>query len=102
MPSIEAIRQAADDLGRNYNVENIFLFGSYARGSNTPDSDVDLRIDCGAIKTLLGLSALRLDFEDRLGAPVDLLTTDSLDDKFLKSIKEEEIHIYARDEHFRT
>ena len=97
MPSIEMIQLAAHDLGDSYGVDNIFLFGSYARGSNTPESDIDLRVDCGAIKTLLGLSALRLDFEDRLGLPVDLLATDSLDENFLRQIKGEEIHLYARE-----
>ena len=96
MPSIESIKSTAAVLGQSYGVDNIFLFGSYARGSNTPASDIDLRVDCGNIKTLLGLSALRLDFEEKLGLPVDLLATDSLDNKFLNSIKGEEIHLYGR------
>lgn len=46
------IQQKVSDLGCQYGVERIFLFGSYARGEATADSDIDLRIDRWHIKRL--------------------------------------------------
>lgn len=42
MPDVQTIRNIAADLGSKYGVESIYLFGSYAKGKASPDSDVDL------------------------------------------------------------
>jgi predicted nucleotidyltransferase len=38
------IRSVSDHIARDFAPEQIILFGSYARGSPTPDSDVDLLV----------------------------------------------------------
>ena len=81
-------------LGKAYNVERIYLFGSYARGEAKTTSDVDLRIDTGELKGFFSLSGLCLDLQNELGKKVDLLPSDSLSEKFLQSIKPEEIILY--------
>ena len=73
MLTVDEIRQAAQELGAQYGVEHIYLFGSYARGEATADSDVDLRLDKGQLRGLFQLAGLQLALEDRLGAKVDLL-----------------------------
>ena len=92
---INDIQSIVADLGKQYGAERIYLFGSYARGDATFDSDVDLRIDKGEIRGLFALSGLHLALEDRLGKKVDLLTSDSLDDDFLNRIRTEEVLLYA-------
>ena len=94
---LDEIRDAAADLGRRYDVDRVYLFGSYARGDQTADSDVDLRIDEGNIGGLFALSGLWLALRERMGKDVDLLTTDSLDEAFLKEIQPEEILLYERE-----
>ena len=96
MPDYEQILSTAKYLGAKYGVNKIYLFGSYARGEANPDSDIDLRIDRGAIKSLFKLSGMRLDFIDALGINVNLLPTDSLDAAFLNNIKDEEVLLYDR------
>ena len=56
------IRQKVSDLASQYGAERIFLFGSYARGEATVDSDIDLRIDRGHIKGW-ALGGLLIDLE---------------------------------------
>lgn len=34
-----------------YDVREAYLFGSFARGEQAPDSDIDLRLACGATMT---------------------------------------------------
>ena len=95
MPTIEEIRNIAASIGRQYGVERIFLFGSYARGDNNETSDIDFRIDKGNIRGLFQLCGFKNKLEDLLGKEVDVLTTQSLDSSFLNHIAKEEILLYA-------
>jgi len=95
--TINDIKNTVGRLAEQYGAERIYLFGSYARGEAKPNSDVDLRIDKGRIRGLFALGGLRSDLEESLGLAVDLLPTDSLDDKFLNLIREEEILLYGKE-----
>ena len=44
MVSPHAIKKFTDELARRFKPEKIILFGSYAYGKPTPDSDVDLLV----------------------------------------------------------
>lgn len=90
---LDEIRRTVSDLGRQYGLKRAYLFGSYARGEATPESDVDIRIDKGNLRGLFALSGLRLALMERLERDVDLLTTDSLDANFLARIQPEEIEL---------
>ena len=94
MYSAEEIKTIIIPIAEKYGVLRIYLFGSYARGDNTEDSDVDLRIDKGKVKGMQ-MAALLLDLEDALGKPVDLISTTTLDEQFLNSISKEEQLLYA-------
>jgi predicted nucleotidyltransferase len=94
--AIEEIRDIVREIAQRYGVERVALFGSYARGEARPGSDIDLRIDKGRIRGLFQLSGFHLDLEEKLKTHVDVLTTESLNDKFLKRISGEEILIYEQ------
>jgi predicted nucleotidyltransferase len=91
---IDSINNIVAPIAKAYGVERVYLFGSYATGKATPDSDIDLRIDRGRISDLFTLAVFYDELQDKLDAPVDVLTTGALDDKFLKRISEEEILLY--------
>ena len=93
--NLNEIRDAVTVLGVRYGIGSAWLFGSYARGDATLDSDVDLRIEQGNLRGFFALSALRLALSETLGAEVDLLTSDTLDPRFLERIRGEEILLYA-------
>ena len=60
-------------------VKRAALFGSFARGDATRDSDIDLLIEFkGKTKSLLGLAALKIQLEESLGRNVDPITYNSL------------------------
>jgi uncharacterized protein len=50
------------------------IFGSFARGTAGPDSDLDLLIDLEPGRHLLDLVAIKQDLEDLLGRPVHVVT----------------------------
>ena len=93
--TIEEIKSIVVPIAKAHSVGRIYLFGSYARGEATPSSDVDLRVDKGNLRGLIALGALYADLEDGLGKKLDLLTTGSLDQNFLRSIADEEVLLYA-------
>ena len=91
--TLPEIRDVVSALAKQYGAERVYLFGSYARGDMTEDSDIDLRIDQGAVHGL-ELCGLLLDIEDALGLPVDLVTTGSMDEKFRSFIEDDEVLLY--------
>ena len=44
MVAIDTIREFSQRIGREFGAERVVLFGSYARGTVTEDSDVDLLV----------------------------------------------------------
>ena len=94
MMGMKEIKDIVSITAEEYGAERVLLFGSYARGETTNKSDIDLRIDKGKIRGLLQLSGFRIALEDSLNLPVDVLTTDSLDQDFLNRIQGEEILLY--------
>ena len=93
--TVEEIKAIVAPIAVAHDVDRVYLFGSYARGEATPGSDIDLRVDKGQLRGLIALGALYADLEDALGKKVDLLTTGSMDQKFLQRIATEEILIYT-------
>ena len=94
--TISDIQELVQPVAMQYDVERVMLFGSYARGDATPDSDIDLHIDKGAIRGYFRLAGFHRDLEAALDMPVDILTTGALDDEFLFSITSEEVVLYER------
>ena len=91
--TVDELKEIVAALAAQYEADWIYLFGSYARGDADKDSDIDLRIDKGAIRGLQ-LGGLAADLEDALGIPVDLVPTGSLDSEFLNSISDDEVLLY--------
>jgi len=94
--SIPEIQEIVAPFAKEYGVEKVYLFGSYARGEATTDSDVDLRIDSGKIKTLFTLGGFYADLKESLGKPIDIVTSDAISEKFHSHIEREEVVIYER------
>ncbi len=92
--TISQIRDIVAPIAMRHGVKSVSLFGSYALNRASQGSDVDLKIEKGALKSLLDLSRFRLDVEDALQLPVDLVTTQCSDRAFLQEIEESEVLLY--------
>lgn len=75
-----------------------WLFGSYARGEQREDSDVDIMIvlDRDAHVGLFKLSGMRLDLQDLIGKKVDLVTEKGLLPSARQSVDNDKILMYER------
>jgi predicted nucleotidyltransferase len=94
--TINEIQQIIQPIAERYGVEKVTLFGSYARGEATFESDVDLRVDCGKIRGYFKLGGFYNELEEQLQVHIDLLTTDALNEDFLRRISKEEVVLYAQ------
>lgn len=81
---LRALRQNRELLGR-YAVGEIALFGSYAKGRQTDDSDIDLLVEFTrpTYDNFLGLSRA---LERLFGRKVEILTPEGLDSIRVQSI----------------
>ena len=75
-----------------------WVFGSYARGEEREDSDVDIMIvpDRNAHVGLFMLSGMRLDLQDILGIKVDLVTEKGLMPFARRSVEKDRFLAYER------
>lgn len=74
MISFDYISSAVSRVLAQYDVSKAYLFGSFARGEQTPDSDIDLRLVCGNTMTFGTLYELSHELERELGRKVDIVT----------------------------
>ncbi|MBK6799723.1 MAG: nucleotidyltransferase family protein [Acidobacteria bacterium] len=65
-------------LAREYGASNIRVFGSVARGDETPESDIDLLVDMDLDRSLFDQITLKQEMEALLGRKVDLVTERSI------------------------
>lgn len=59
---------------KRHDVKRAEVFGSFARGDATAQSDLDILIDFKGRKSLFDLAGLKLDLEDQFGRSVDVVT----------------------------
>lgn len=75
-----------------------WLFGSYSRGDEKLDSDIDILVDYDKTSklSLLKICSMITDLEDILGKRVDLVENGRLKDFAIPSANHDKILIYER------
>ena len=63
---------------KRYDVKRAAIFGSFVRGEQREDSDIDILVEFEGKKSLLDLVGLKIELEEVLGRNVDVLTYNSL------------------------
>ncbi len=56
-----------------YGVSNLEMFGSYVRGEQSEDSDIDVLVEFDRDVSLLDVSALQIYLSEKLEAKVDVV-----------------------------
>ncbi len=92
--SVKQIRDITAPIAAAHGLRTLHLFGSYARGEATEESDIDLRIDTSAVLSLFEIGDLYADLEEGLKKKLDLVTTRGSEDEFLDRIREDEVLLY--------
>ena len=94
MTSLDSIKIKAIPILKKAGVTRSGLFGSYVRGEQKPESDIDFLASFSRRKSLLDLVRIERDLSGILGVKVDLVTEKSLSPYLIDRIKSEVKPIY--------
>lgn len=97
MKTLEELRQILSPqkkiLCDTYQISDLRIFGSYARGEQTESSDVDFLVDYETAPTLINLVELREHLSKLLELKVDVVTKNALKPHIREQILEESTYI---------
>ncbi|HBQ28220.1 MAG TPA: hypothetical protein DD719_02155 [Desulfotomaculum sp.] len=80
---------------KNQGARKIAIFGSYVRGEEKPESDIDVIVEFSGRKSLLELVRIERELSEVLGIKVDLLTEKSISPYLIDTIRKEMEVIYG-------
>ena len=58
--------------------KSIAIFGSYSKGKETPESDIDILVEFSKPKSLFDIARIERELSEDIGIKVDLVTEKSL------------------------
>ena len=92
----ERLKEKILPILKKYGIKKAALFGSFARGEQKPDSDIDILVKFKdrENKTLLDLVGLELELVDVLNRKVDVLTYNSIHPLLKDYILKEQVVFY--------
>ena len=93
MPSLSEIKEKATPILKSAGATRAAIFGSYARGEETPESDIDILVDLPRGLSLLDVVGLKFELEDILGKKVDLVEYDAIKPIIRNSILASQLQI---------
>ena len=92
--ALSEIKNKISAVAQQYGIQKAYVFGSYARGDAVQDSDIDICIEKGEIRTLFKFSGFCQDMEEALGNKIDVLTTAGMSSDFRNKVEKEMILVY--------
>lgn len=78
MLQLNDIAEVTKSIASDFDIERIYLFGSYARNEATEASDIDLCLETGSTFSLFNAGAFVSALEDSLNIPIDMVSQDGL------------------------
>ena len=91
--AISLLARSKPVLAERYGVTKLALFGSTARGTARPDSDVDVLVAFDGAANSTRYFGVQFYLEDLLGCPVDLVTEKALRAELRPFIEREAVHV---------
>jgi len=87
------LRQFLAEYGAKYGISRMGIFGSVARGEQTAESDVDVLVEAPVLD-LFSLVGIKLQLEEMLGVPVDVVRkTKYMPPRFKARVEKEVIYV---------
>lgn len=100
--TLDEIREIAVPIAKRHQLRRLSLFGSYARGEATAQSDLDFRADVPDGFGMFQMSALQDDLENAFHKQIDVVTPGMLDDSLstdlARNMLEDEVILYGLSE----
>lgn len=89
----DVLHRELPHLAAEYGVASLALFGSYVRGDQRPDSDLDVLVTFTKLPGLIRFVELESELSDLLGVQVDLVLRDALKPHIAETVLESAIAV---------
>ena len=90
---LSSLKKLKGEVEKEYSVKTIGVFGSVARNEQTGKSDIDLLVEFSKPVGFVTFMRLENFLSERLGNPVDLVTSDSLKPVIRQDVLSEVIYV---------
>ena len=97
MFTMEEIKEKAIPVAIKHGVDELSLFGSYAKNTQNEKSDLDFYIENGKIKGYFAYFDFVFDLEKIFKCHVDVIMNGIEDKEFLKHVQNEKKVLYVRE-----
>jgi predicted nucleotidyltransferase len=88
---LEKLRAHTPELQRKYPVSRVGVFGSYARGEATPNSDIDIAVETTGPMGL-NFIAMADEIEDFFGIKTDVVPLRSIKAQYLSYVQKDIVY----------
>lgn len=89
----DLIRAHQDELRRRYKARVVGIFGSYVRGEQRADSDLDVLAEFDSDASLLDLGGAQVMLSEFLGLKVDLIPREDVRPELKEAIESEAVPV---------
>jgi len=89
----ELIEQHRPELKRQFHVDKIGVFGSYARGDQKKTSDVDFLVSFDAPVSYFTIGGLYGYLKDAMGRDVDVVPREDLRPEFVENVLKDAVYL---------
>lgn len=96
MYTIDEIKKKATPVAEEYGIKTLKLFGSYAKGQNNENSDIDFIVNKGKMETLFQYISFVDKLEKVFGCHVDVVSTEIEDKDFVNRINKDSVVLYDK------
>src|SRR3989344_8262351 len=90
---IEKIKEKIIPILKKNGVKRAGIFGSYARGEQNKDSDVDILVEFKEVISFFDFAGVKLEVEETIGRKVDLVDYKIIKPRIKEYVLKEEIKI---------
>ncbi|MCX6090162.1 MAG: nucleotidyltransferase family protein [Candidatus Atribacteria bacterium] len=87
------LKKHKDEVENTYHAKILGIFGSYARGEASQESDIDVLVDFNDKVDLFDLVELSIFLEEKIGWKVDIVAHDTIHSKLKSQIVAETIYL---------
>lgn len=87
-----SLANAKDDLFQRYPIRRLGLFGSFARGDATPESDIDILVEF-SYPVGLEIADLAFELESLLGHSVDLVSANAIREPLRPYVEKDIVYV---------
>jgi uncharacterized protein len=89
---LQILREKKPDLLKRYPISELGVFGSYARGDNNENSDIDILVD---FNDRIGIRFISLahELEDTFKMKIDLVSRGGIKPRYMPYVEKNLIHV---------